>query len=236
MNSATRYFTNDLVSELLEQAPGVVFDLNGLLIDDEPLQLKATNLALSADGIELTKDYWISHCVGHHPSDYLPSIVGSGKAAQPWASVLADKNEIYQALVERAGIELLRPGVADLLEYLRIRGKPRALATSTTRHGVNAILGNKQLRLAGQFDAIICGDDVSNAKPHPAIYLAAQRHLMVGSHLLAIEDSESGLRAAKSAGFSCIVCPNEFTAFQPFGGADAMIDTLERQASLLGAT
>lgn len=123
------------------------------------------------------------------------------------------KNAAYAGLVDD-GCVALRPGVAALLDECRRRGVRMAIATTTSRSNVDALL-RAQLgaRWATAFDAVVCGEDVARKKPDPAAYLLALRGLGVDAeHALAIEDSPAGVAAACGAGIATIVTRSVYFA------------------------
>ena len=116
-----------------------------------------------------------------------------------------------------------RPGAIELVE--RLRGRvPMALASNSSRQLVSTALATAGLTDA--FDAIITADDVVAAKPAPDVYLLACERLGVAPEdSLALEDSPSGIAAAKAAGLACIAVPQ--FAETDVSAADRVIDSLE---------
>ena len=116
-----------------------------------------------------------------------------------------------------------RPGAIELVD--RLRGRvPLALASNSGREIVDTALATA--RLAEAFDAIVTADDVSDGKPAPDIYLLACERLGVRPEdSLALEDTPSGIAAAKAAGLACIAVPQ--FAETDVSEADRVIDSLE---------
>lgn len=116
-----------------------------------------------------------------------------------------------------------RPGAVELVE--RLRGRvPLGLASNSPRRLMDAALASSDLRDA--FAAIVSSDDVVNAKPAPDIYLEVCRRLGVApADALALEDSTSGIAAAKAAGMACIAVPQFAEA--DVSAADRVVATLE---------
>jgi HAD superfamily hydrolase (TIGR01509 family) len=107
----------------------------------------------------------------------------------------------------------------------RLRGRTRlGLASNSPRHLVDTALATARIRDA--FEAIVTSDDVERSKPAPDIYLLACQRLGVPpSDALALEDSASGVAAAKAAGLTCIAVPQ--FAETDVSAADRVIDSLE---------
>ena len=116
-----------------------------------------------------------------------------------------------------------RPGAIELVD--RLRGRvPMALASNSSRQLVSTALSTAGLTDA--FDAIVTADDVDAGKPAPDIYLLACERLGVRPEdSLALEDSPSGIAAAKAAGLACIAVPQ--FAETDVSEADRVIDSLE---------
>jgi HAD superfamily hydrolase (TIGR01509 family) len=121
------------------------------------------------------------------------------------------KNHVYAELVASGAIQA-RPGVLRLMQQARQAGLRQAIATTTSRSNVEALLG----RLLGAqwrelFDAVVCGEDVERKKPDPQAYRLALQQLGVpASAALAIEDAEPGLRAALAADVPVLLTPSVY--------------------------
>ena len=118
-----------------------------------------------------------------------------------------------------------RPGAVELIEGLRnLAGIRLGLASNSPRYLVDDAL--KTAGLADAFDSIVTSDDVKRAKPAPDIYLLACERLGVDpSEAVALEDSASGVAAAKAAGLTCIAVP--MFAETDVSAADRVVDSLE---------
>ena len=200
----------------------IIFDMDGVLIDSEPLYFKANVLSLKPHGIDLTKD------------DYLEFGVAKGI-----------KN-LYIKLSEKYGVELDHDLVNELkrkylTDLMRTRLQPRpgakelldlledkyllGLASSSGRKTINESLSAVNMRK--YFKEISSGADVEQTKPFPDVYLNVAEKLCVEPEsCVAIEDSESGVTAGKRAGMKVIAAPNDFTASMNFDDADIKIDSL----------
>jgi beta-phosphoglucomutase-like phosphatase (HAD superfamily) len=88
------YFFNPNIDSMIRLTDVIVFDLNGLLVDDELIQLQATNEVLSAYGIALSEKTWIEECVGKKPNEYLPRMLAH-MAHVNIAQIVREKYVIY---------------------------------------------------------------------------------------------------------------------------------------------
>lgn len=123
----------------------------------------------------------------------------------------------------------LRPGVAETIAKALEQGIKVALVTSTYQENIDAIAkaAGDDLPL-DKFAAVMTRDDAENNKPAPDVYLAALKRLSVdSSEVIAIEDSQPSLHAAKQAGIYTVVTPGKFTNQQDFSEADEQLESLE---------
>jgi HAD superfamily hydrolase (TIGR01509 family) len=117
------------------------------------------------------------------------------------------------------------PGVSELVSALRERGVPVAVASSSLASWIEALLGG--LRLQGVFDALVPATMVPHPKPAPDIYIEAARRLgKAPERCIAIEDTPTGLAAAKAAGMLTVQVRASSTAWPPQPEADVVLETL----------
>jgi HAD superfamily hydrolase (TIGR01509 family) len=123
-----------------------------------------------------------------------------------------------------------RPGAQELLAAVRAAGVPTALVTNTRRALVEVALATLG---RSNFDALICGDEVSDPKPHPAHYLAGAAAFGASpAECVAIEDSPIGIASARAAGCAVLAIPNE-VALPPMDGVAVRASLLDVDLSLL---
>ncbi len=202
---------------------GILFDMDGVLIDSEPVICAAAIRALAEFGVTA------------RPEDFLP-FVGAGEdrfvggVAELHGKVFvpAMKHRTYHwylQLLPAQGRPF--PGVHERLEELRRRGLRLAIASSADRIKVEANLHTTGLPPAW-FGAVLTGDDVTRKKPEPDIYLAAARALgLAPAACCVVEDAVNGVLAAKRAGMRCVAVATSFPAAAlTAAGADAVRPTL----------
>ncbi|UOQ61015.1 HAD family phosphatase [Leucobacter rhizosphaerae] len=193
-----------MTTHLADAVPSaVLWDMDGTVIDSEPLWLAAELTMLSRYGIELT-------------DDTRDRIVGSGLRAAaalfqelgvPMSSddIIAEWTAAVIAGLH-AGEPAWRPGALELLASLRAAGIPSALVTMAFREIADAVV---ELLPPGTFVTIVAGDEVAHEKPHPDPYLRGAAAVGVPvERCVAIEDSPTGLRSAHAAGAVAIGVPN----------------------------
>ena len=181
----------------------VIFDMDGLMLDSERAIIGCLAEAARELGHDLPEVLWLS-MVGHSEAvcrHLLDEAVGEAQREL----VLQRSRALYEAVVA-AGMPH-RPGIIEMLEFLRSRGIPRAVATSTRRP--LALRKLEASQLLPYFDAVCTSSDVEHPKPAPDVYLLAARSLDVDPALcLVLEDSPTGVRAALAAGMHPIQIPD----------------------------
>ncbi|MCC0028961.1 MAG: HAD-IA family hydrolase [Brucellaceae bacterium] len=137
----------------------------------------------------------------------------------------AAKTERYGELIA-AGAVALRPGIRELIEEAAARGLRLAVATTTNRPNVDALIRAACGCAADEmFEVIAAGDEVAAKKPAPDVYELALRRLgLPASHCVAFEDSANGLRSALGAGLQTVVSPSQYTSGEDFTGALMVVD------------
>ena len=204
-----------------------IFDLDGLLIDSEPLWRRAEMEVFRTVGVELTE-------VECHQTTGLRTdqVVAYWLERRSWdegrfpAAVITLR--INQRVIELVGEEgEAKAGVVAALDYFQGRGLRIGLASSSAMPVIEASIA--RLGIADRFDVVHSADFEQRSKPAPDVYLGAARRLGVDpSRCVALEDSVIGLRAAKAARMSCIWIPEHSAADgspdspQP----DAILDSL----------
>lgn len=210
-----------MIDLLPDRFRAVVFDMDGLLLDTELLWHQAETDLFARHGGEFS---W----------DDKMAVIGSSFAFT--ATYFADRlgfprergPELVNEMLELMHAQLRqqvasRPGAVELVE--RLRGRTSlGLASNSPRNLVDTALATA--RISDAFEAIVTSDDVAHPKPAPDLYLLACERLGVPpADALALEDSASGVAAAKAAGLTCIAVPQ--FAETDVSAADRVIDSLE---------
>jgi len=197
---------------------GVIFDMDGVLADSEPL--------ICAAAREMFREHGVTVC----PEDFLP-FVGAGEnryiggvaekygVALDIAQAKARTYELYLRMVpERLHVF---PGAVELVLACRAAGWPCAVASSADRIKVDANLRKIGLPIAF-WQTVVTAEDVKQRKPDPAIFLkAAERIGLAPSLCTVVEDAVNGIAAAKAAGMRCVAIATTFTEDQ-LAQADAV--------------
>ena len=199
----------------------VIFDLDGLAVDSEPIQVEAWRGAVESFGLPFEKR-WIDPYYGT-PVTATAAGLGRELGLDP-AELLRRRDERFERSV-REGIPS-RPGLGEAVSVLREHGLAVGLATSGTAAYARVIL--ERLEAEGvRFDAVVTRDDVSQPKPDPEPYLLAAELLGADPAACAVlEDSPNGIASAKAAGMTCVAIPTEHTLGLDLSGADSIREDL----------
>jgi beta-phosphoglucomutase-like phosphatase (HAD superfamily) len=188
-----------LEPRLAHSLGAVIFDMDGVLADTEPIQEAALAAFLELRGKSLSPNYYAETIGLDYRAFWTDLIARYGLSESVEECVSGYEPMLLGRLV---GLEAA-PGATELVRALKAAGVPMAVASSSFRPVVEATLGAIGLREA--FNAVVSGDEVTNGKPAPEIYLRAAGRLGVEpGRCVAIEDSANGVRAAIAAGMACL--------------------------------
>jgi HAD superfamily hydrolase (TIGR01509 family) len=182
----------------------VMFDMDGLLVDSEPLWFLAEEKVISRlGGTWAPSDQQV--LVGGSMETTVKYLLSKGTRPAPPAAVA---RWLIEAMVDLLSTQPLpvMPGAVELLTEVRAAGLPHALVTSSEPEIVDVVLARLG---AGAFPVVVCAADVAHAKPDPEIYLLAAAKLGVDPHdCIALEDSPNGVAAAEAAGYLTVAVPS----------------------------
>jgi len=204
------------------QHSGLIFDLDGLLVDSEALQYKAYSQVLARFGVQVSRSEYAAHWIaaGHGP-EYAVERYQLPVAAN---ELRALKDPIYHAIM-RAEVALM-PGAVQALERVH-EHYPVAVATNSNRADTGYVLDH--LGLGRFFTAVVTRDLYALAKPNPDAFLTAASRLGVAPRAcVVVEDAPKGILAAHRAGAVPIAVPNDFTRGSDFALAAAVLPSLDQ--------
>jgi beta-phosphoglucomutase len=186
---------------------GVLFDMDGVLVDSEPFICKAAIMMFSELGITVSEEEF-QPFVGMGENRYIGGVADRHGLNVDIEQVKARTYEIYGIIVKGKLSPL--PGAHEFISKCRDKELKLALATSADR--VKMEVNLKEIDLSSDsFDAIITGLDVENKKPFPDIYLLAAESLGLKPYdCLVVEDAVSGIKAGKNAGCKCLAVTSSF--------------------------
>lgn len=182
----------------------IIFDMDGLLVDSEPVWALAEGALLNERGkqwdIEIQRPL-----IGMRMRDFLVGIRSGYGLSDTVDELVAELISRMTKLVPTQVVP--RPGAPELLDYLLARGIPCAIASSSPMPIIDAVVTSQGWDRF--FQTHVCGDDVTHGKPAPDIYLEAARRIGIAPEAcLALEDSPNGSRSAVAAGMVTIAVPD----------------------------
>lgn len=198
----------------------VIFDFNGVIVDDEPLHFELFRQVLGEAELPLTEEDYQAKYLGYDDrACFATALRDAGRAAQAneptfIKRLVARKAELYRrAIGARCSFF---PGVIELVRRLAMKF-PLAIASGALRDEIETVLNHGEIRDC--FPAIIAAEDITRCKPDPEGYcvalaaLNAQRALAIqAAECLVVEDSIAGVAAAKRAGLRCLAITNSYAA------------------------
>ena len=191
------------LNQRLKIPQAVIFDMDGLLLDSEVIYGRVWEQAAVELGYSSSLSDYLDY-VGRRAEDCDSDLQACYGTEFPISLFWQRQVHLYNEHRQKYGVPL-KPGAEELLDFLRSCHIPAAVATST--HREEALLGLGDL--ASLFDVIVTGDEVSNGKPNPEIFLlAAQRLNTAPTSCLVLEDAEAGVRAANAASMPVIIVPD----------------------------
>jgi HAD superfamily hydrolase (TIGR01509 family) len=180
----------------------VVFDMDGLLVDSEPLWFRAEGIVMNRLGGSWTEDDQHVLLGGSMPVTVAHLLSKASRPAEPDTVARWLVESMTQLL--HAGPVPVMPGAVELVAEVAAAGLPYALVTSSEPEIATAVLSQLEVT----FPVIVCAADVSHAKPDPEGYLLAAAKLGVEpDRCVALEDSRNGVAAAEAAGYLAVAVP-----------------------------
>jgi len=205
----------------------VLFDLDGLLVDSEPLQFRAYQYAFDQFGIRLGMEDWINW----HSAEASTARWVEAQQLDLDVEQLRNVKKAYYDELIATDLDL-KPGIRSLVDDCAASYR-LAVVSASRRESIEACLD--KFGLTAHFSILVSGGEVARSKPFPDSYIAAMQALQTSpSGAIALEDSLTGYRAATAAGLKCIVCPDHFIPKPEGAFADATHVT--RSLQYLSAT
>jgi len=188
---------------------GVVFDLDGTLVDNMPHHAQAFEVFTRRHGLPPFDEAMRARLDGKRNRDIFPILFARDLTPEELDRFADEKEALYREL-SRGRLRPLR-GLERLLSLLEERKIRSAIATSAPAENVPHTLG--EIGLVARFPFVVRSDTVARGKPHPDVFLAAAERLGVpASECLAFEDAPIGIAAARAAGMSCVALTTTFPA------------------------
>lgn len=186
---------------------GVLFDMDGVLVDSEAYICKAGMMMFKEKGLEVSEEDF-KPFIGMGENRYLGGVAEKYKLEYDIEEIKARTYEIYDGLVKDELQPL--PGVVQFIEKCRLKDLKLAVATSADE--TKMLINLREMGFTeDDFDALINGLMVERKKPDPEIYIKAARAIgLEAKDCLVVEDAVSGVKAAKAAGSKCLAVMSSF--------------------------
>lgn len=213
----------------LGEVHAALFDLDGTLVDSEPVHRAAWRSFFDSRGWQVSEQTYVSHFVGRRGADAFRTVDGPWRDEDPEELLAEVFTHLASVTLEPDAV----PGAAELVRSVHASGIPVAVVTSATREWVDEALD--YVGVADLVSVVVTGQDVTAGKPDPEGYLTACDRLRVApADVAAFEDSVSGVTAAANAGIERVIgvlTTSNAEALRA-AGAHHVVDTLVDLADL----
>ncbi len=202
-----------------------IFDLDGVIIDSEPIHLQISNDMIEHLGLAVPWDEY-EQFIGMTDIAYFTYLKNYANLDAPVPELIAEYKRRLDIFFNEAIVLPIISGIRELVETLRAEGILLAIASSSSHVNIRHVL--RAARLTDYFPIQVSGEDVEHGKPAPDIYLEAARQLAVApEHCAAIEDSEAGSLSAKRAGLYTIGFQNPGSGKQNLSSCHLVIHEIQ---------
>ena len=202
----------------------IIFDMDGVLLDSEPMHQKIIYETFQLKGIPFDKAY-IQTLTGMSAFPMWEKVKRDAQRTESVEELMQFHRDYFFKRLPEMKVPLV-PHVKDVLEKFKNEGKHLSLASSSGRKLIDIF--TQQTNIAHYFEVIMSGDDVQYSKPNPEIFLkVAQWYHLPATQFTVIEDSTNGVKAAKSAGMQCIGFQNPLSGGQDLSQADLLIHSMQ---------
>lgn len=199
----------------------VLFDMDGVIVDTEPLHHKAYQQMFSKVGIEVSSSMYEGF-TGQSTYDICKQLCSHFELKQNPQELVQLKRDFFTKLFfEDDDLQLIN-GVEQLIKNYFDNGLTLILASSASMFTINNVM--KRFNLDPYFSEKLSGADLKASKPHPEIFInAAKAARVLQNECFVIEDSTNGIKAAKGAGIFCVAYKSEHSKNQDYTLADMVI-------------
>lgn len=203
------------------QPLGVIWDMDGVLVDTGDLHYRAWEQVLGEEGIFFSLEEF-RRTFGMHNASILEMLLGAPPDAVTLRRIGGRKEALFRSLIHGQAVAM--PGVVDWLIRLQQRGVRQAVASGAPLENIEFLMD--ELGIRNYFEALVSSDGMPS-KPDPAVFLEAARRLDVSpQHCVVIEDGLPGLQAARGAGMRCIAVTTTHPA-SALMAADRVVERLD---------
>lgn len=199
----------------------VIFDMDGVIIDSEPLHRKAYHSMFKDVGIKVPENLYESF-TGQSTTNICSKLCSHFKLSQSPEDLVSLKRHYYKQVFDNDMDLTLIDGVLELIKNYHNNGLTLLLASSAAMTSINQVF--ERFDLNRYFKAKLSGADLEQSKPHPAIFeMAVAKSGFYGNECMVIEDSTSGIKAAKAANIFCVGYNSFHSKNQDYSKSDLII-------------
>lgn len=213
----------------------VVLDMDGVLVDTEPIHMKSFAIYLDKRGLFYDNEF-LQSLIGYSIADNIRMIHRKFYKEQiiDLENDVRERDRIYVDLLRQSDLQPMK-GIESLVNTCIKKGLKMALASSSDLEQVDIIIDSlSDMNLRSKLSSIVSGNDVSHRKPNPAIYIKTLENLELrGNQCLAVEDSDAGVSSAKAAGLYCLAVKNPFTQVHIHPQADGILTDVDDLAVII---
>ena len=203
----------------------VIFDMDGVIVDTEPVHHYAYNQHFKMLNIEITPEMYASF-TGNSTKNIFERLKDTFNLEDDVQTLVETKRNLFNEAFDHKEDLYLLDGVEDLIKDLHHNGMQLVLASSSAKVTINRIFN--RFNLHQYFTHIVSGEDFPKSKPHPAIFEhAAFLSQTQRENCIVIEDSTNGIKAAKAAGIYCIGYDSVNSKMQDYSLADQVISNFK---------
>ena len=218
------------IRRILTVKPAIIFDMDGVLIDSQPLHYEIDMRVLKACGYP-AEFSTVTPYTGLSNQSRWPKYKENFNLSPSAERLIEMSEEAMRDIFNEADLAAI-DGIPALLQGIKDMGLYCGVASASPLELVQLVLN--RIRLSKYFDGITPVEEVTASKPAPDIYLrAAAKAGLPPGQCIAIEDSPAGILSAKNAGFTCIAYKNPSTVGQVFTHADYVIDHFDECLAII---
>lgn len=201
----------------------VIFDMDGVIIDSEPIHLEVDMKTLKELGCDISEEE-LGKYVGTTNEYMFEDLKRAYNISESIEEIIDKKVKMTKDKIINSDLEPII-GIKELLIDLKNKNILTAIASSSPRDFIDLVIS--KFKLQNYFTYIISGEEVQNGKPAPDIYIEAAKKLgVLSKECIVIEDSKNGVLASKSAGMKCIGFQNVNSGNQDLSKADVVVKSI----------
>ena len=203
----------------------VIFDMDGVIVDTEPVHNYAYYEHFKLLGIEVSAEMFASF-TGNSTKNVFQKIKDHFEVTEDIHTLVEKKRSLFNDAFDTKADLFLLEGVEDLIKQLHQNGIQLILASSSSKVTINRVFN--RFKLDTYFSHIVSGEDFPQSKPNPDIFLEAVRLSKSNKeNCIVIEDSTNGIKAAHAAGVFCVGYKSVNSKKQDYSLANLVIDSFE---------